>query len=542
MTAPAPPASTGEALGMLTAAMSYLAGAQATQLPAAEQARCLTTLEQLDAMETAARAAILAAFTASQGYRDDADYSPCSWLIHQTRVTSGTAKEHVGWSRRTRTHPRIMAALAAADLTKSYARTICGWTDRLPEDCRDRADEILLGAALMGMELPDLAGLAAEIYARSRPDVPDEDVLRFEDRALKLATTFGGAGVLTADLTPECAAVVAAVLDALSAPRGADDDRTHGQRYHDGLAEACRRLVAAGLLPERAGQPVRVTAHIDLSDLIDLDLDSKLQEAWTDRVRGQWAAARAAASVGGSDGAAWLDGEAAAGFACDASVTPVVFGTVNPAVLDDLVRFCVQLAGHGPGRCTPNPHPDHTDPDHTGPDHTGPDHTGPDPAGPGEPVPGPQPLPPGLSRESLERAVIGKAVELLSGPGGLASFLRRRELGARLGGPSQPLDIGFSNDIPAGIRNAVKARDLHCQWAGGCDQPASACEVHHLKHKSNGGETSLDGCILLCFHHHQVMIHRLGWTLVRNPDGTTTAWNRDRSKVLRSHSPPARAG
>jgi hypothetical protein len=82
-------------------------------------------------------------------------------------------------------------------------------------------------------------------------------------------------------------------------------------------------------------------------------------------------------------------------------------------------------------------------------------------------VPGPQPLPPGLSRESLEQAVIGKAVELLSGPAGLAGFLRRRELGARLGGPSQPLDIGYSNDIPAAIRNAVKARDLHCQWAGG---------------------------------------------------------------------------
>ena len=538
------PAFTSEtdALQMLDSALAYLTAADPTQLPTVIQARCLTALEQADARTTAARASILAAFTAAQGYRDDADYSPCSWLIHQTRVTSGTAKEHVGWSRRTRTHPRVMAALAAGEITRSYARTICGWTDRLPEDCRDRADEILAGAALKGMGLADLAGLAAEIYTRSRPDVPDEDVLRFEDRALKLATTFGGAGVLTADLTPECAAVVAAVLDALSAPRGADDDRTHAQRYHDGLVEACRRLVAAGLLPERAGQPVKVTAHIDLSDLIDLDLDSKLQKAWTDRVRGQWAAARAAASVGGSDGAAWLDGEAAAGFACDASVTPVVFGTVNPAVLDDLVRFCVQLAGHGPGRCTPNPHPDHTDPDHTDPDHTGPDHTGPDHTGPGEPVPAPQPLPPGLSRESLEQAVIGKAVELLSGPGGLASFLRRRELGARLGGPSQPLDIGFSNDIPAGIRNAVKARDLHCQWAGGCDQPASACEVHHLKHKSNGGETSLDGCILLCFHHHQVMIHRLGWTLVRNPDGTTTAWNRDRTKVLRSHSPPARAG
>jgi len=100
MTAPAPPASTSEALGMLTSAMSYLATAEATQMPAQVQAQCLMTLEQADAMETAARASILAAFTASQGYHDDADYSPCSWLIHQTRVTSGTAKEHVGWSRR----------------------------------------------------------------------------------------------------------------------------------------------------------------------------------------------------------------------------------------------------------------------------------------------------------------------------------------------------------------------------------------------------------------------------------------------------------
>ena len=541
------PASETDALQMLDSALGYLTAADPAGMPAVIQARCLIALERADARVTAARAPILAAFNAARGYRDDGDYSARSWLIHKTRVTKGTAVEHTGWSRRTGTHPRVMAALAAGDdLTKSYARTICGWTDRLPEDCRDSADAILVSAALMGMELPDLAALAAEIEARSRPDVPDQDGPRFEDRAVRLETTFGGAGVLTGDLTPECAAVVTAVLDALSVPRGAEDDRTHEQRYHDALEEACRRLVAAGLLPERAGQPVRVTAHIDLADLTDLDIGSRLQQEWTERVRGRWAAARAAASAGGSDGAGWLDGDGAEGFACDASVTPVVLGAVNPGVLEELVRLCLQLAGHGPGRCTPNPSPDHTDPDHNNPDHSDPDHAASDPARPGEPVPGPQPLPPGLSRESLEQAIIGKAVELLSGRDGLASFLRRRELGARLGGPSQPLDIGFSDTIPAGIRNAVKARDRRCQWAGGCDQPASACEVHHLMHKSNGGETSLDNCLLICFFHHQVMIHRMGWTLVRHPDGTTTAWNRDRTKVLHSHShshsPPARAG
>jgi hypothetical protein len=54
---------------------------------------------------------------------------------------------------------------------------------------------------------------------------------------------------------------------------------------------------------------------------------------------------RAAASVVGGDGAAWLEGRAAKAFACDASITPVVTADVNPSVLDDLVRLCLELAG-----------------------------------------------------------------------------------------------------------------------------------------------------------------------------------------------------
>ena len=85
-------------------------------------------------------------------------------------------------------------------------------------------------------------------------------------------------------------------------------------------------------------------------------------------------------------------------------------------------------------------------------------------------------------------------------------------------------------------------RDRHCQWAGGCTQPAGACQVHHTKHKANGGTTSVKDCVLLCPFHHQIVIHRWGWTLVVNPDGTTTAWNKNKTKVLHSHGPPARAG
>ncbi|MGH3255372.1 MAG: hypothetical protein ACRDOU_08175, partial [Streptosporangiaceae bacterium] len=69
---------------------------------------------------------------------------------------------------------------------------------------------------------------------------------------------------------------------------------------------------------------------------------------------------RAAASVGGSDGAAWLDGPAAAAVACDALISPVVTGEVDPGALDGLVRLCVELARWD------NPNPD--DPDLEDPD------------------------------------------------------------------------------------------------------------------------------------------------------------------------------
>ena len=184
------------------------------------------------------------------------------------------------------------------------------------------------------------------------------------------------------------------------------------------------------LLPERAGQPVKAWAHISLADLLLLDGDSALQEEWTGRVRARWAARRAhAAETGAADGA-WLDGDAAAAIACDAAMAPVVTGDVNVDALEDLVRLCVEL-------------------DELRRD--------------GESRPGTT-----AAWAALEQAVIGKAVDLLSGPGGLASFLRRRQLGARLGGPSLPLDIGYAETVPAGIRNAVLLRDRHCQWAGGC--------------------------------------------------------------------------
>ena len=436
--------------------MGYLAAADATAMTAEEQARCLRVLERATSVGTAARTSVLGAFASGRGYSADADYSPRAWLIHKTGVTKGAAVAYTAWVRRAEDHPRVLAALATGDLPESVARILCQWINRLPEDQRDLAEEKLVAAALAKMSLQDLAELYGEIYEQARSASPDEDKDEvFDDRAVRLITTFQGAGVLNGDLTPECAEAVAAVLDALAAPAGAEDTRTQEQRYHDALQEAMSRLTAAGLLPERAGQPVKVWAHISLADLLRLEGSSALQEEWTAQVRARWAGHRAAASEGGGDSGAWLDGDAAEAIACDAAMAPIVTGDVNVDALEDLVRLCVELDRLRQGG---EARPDTT-----------------------------------AAWAALERAVIGKAVDLLSGPGGLAVFLRRRQLGARLAGPSLPLDIGYSETIPAGIRNAVMLRDKHCQWAGRCDQPAEACQVHHTRHKANGGPTSRQG-------------------------------------------------
>jgi hypothetical protein len=406
------------------------------------------------------------------------------------------------------------------------------------------ADATAMGAAqrvrcLRELEQADAVATAARtsvlsVFAAGQ-DYADDPGTDFDDRSVTLATTLGGAGVIHGDLTPECAEFVQTVLDALSAPTGADDDRTHEQRYHDGLQEAMRRLIAAGLAPRQGGQPIRVWAYVSLADLMQLEGSAELAAEWMSRLAAQWAGRRAAAAEAGGHQGLWLDGAAAQGIACGVPVTPVVTGNVNPAAFDDLIRLCAQLDKllHAPGEHQPGQdQPGQDDAADPGADAT----ADPDPDATAAAAEGSV-----LSREALAQAIIGQAVELLSGPGGLASLLRR-QAGLRMGGPSLPLDIGYSETVPAHIRNAVRLRRGYCEWAGGCNQPAAACQVHHVKHKADGGPTSLTGCVLLCAYHHQVMIHRRGWTLIVNPDGTTTAWNKDRTKVLHSHGPPARAG
>jgi hypothetical protein len=273
-----------------------------------------------------------------------------------------------------------------------------------------------------------------------------------------------------------------------------------------------RRLLASDLLPKRAGQPVKALVHIYFAELREMDADSVLQDKWIAEYRARWAAHRAVASVSTGDGGAWLEGDVARKIACDAMAVPVVTGDLDPGAVEDLIALCVQYHRIRSGT------PDHAD------------------------------VPSGADAQDgtealadLEHQILGKILQVVSGPGGVASFLRRNLLGKGLDGPSLPLDVGRTDDIPIHLRRLVALRDQTCQYPGGCDQPASGCEPHRVIHRQDGGRTSLTNLKDYCHWHHHVVLHRLGWTLIAYPDGTSHVTS-PTGKIIRSHSPPPRSG
>ncbi|MGH3258407.1 MAG: DUF222 domain-containing protein [Streptosporangiaceae bacterium] len=554
------PAGGGEALAKLLFSAGYLADLDAAQLPAEVLGQCIRELVQADAVITAALAPMLAAFDAKDGHQADGQKSLRTWLVHMARVTRGQAAQYLAIRALPRDHQPLLAGLRTRALTTSEALQLAKWTRAIPAEFRGQAEEILVAAARAGADLRALAQICAEILSRTVPPDPDGNDPAL-DRAVFLDTTLDGAGLIRGDLTPECAAMVQAVLDALSAPAGAGDLRTRPQRYHDALAEAMKRLLASGLLPRRAGQPVKALVHVSFADLCDLDVDSKLQETWIAEYRARWAAQRAAASVSTGDGGAWLEGDAARRVACDAMLVPVVTCDIDLGAVDVLVGLCVQYdhlrrqASDGPdsGGRMDDDGPDTrdaADTDDAVDTDGGAGTLGVGTRG-GAVVPtgsGHRPAAPAgqASRTAqvlamLEHQILATVLQIVSGPGGVASFLRRNLLGQGLNGPSLPLDVGQTDDIPVHLRRLVALRDQRCQFPGGCDQPASGCEPHHVVHGADGGHTSLVNLKDYCHWHHHVVLHQMGWQLTVHPDGTSQVKSPG-GKIIRSHSPPPAPG
>jgi hypothetical protein len=324
--------------------------------------------------------------------------------------------------RQLREHPEIASAVAGGALSEAWAGEMADWTRRLPADWRGDVDRILLEAAAAGAGLEDLAIIAQAAYEKWRrrdadPDGDDPDEGGFDERYLKLGTTIDNAGRVNGNLTPECAAALQAVLDALGKKAGPEDDRAQGQRYHDALQLACELLIRAKMVPDRAGADTRIDAVISLAELLELPGASELQEAWL-------------AALTGEHG--YLAGKDAEVAACDAIISPVVTGHPDLGVVDAMINLV--LAHLDPDDADGSPAASRND----------------------DPRARSKPLSPEAWR-ALRYAIARLAVDLVSGSDGIASVLRRGLLSEPYSRKSVILDVGFSSGIPGHIRRAVSS-------------------------------------------------------------------------------------
>jgi hypothetical protein len=481
------PGSVAEALRAAGASLDYLIPA-AAELPAAACGEALTALGEIQAKFTAARAALLRRFDALDGHDGDGYGTSSAWLAAMGRMSKRDAKAAVRQMRTLGKHRPLEEALARGEISASWADQIIDWTKKLPAPLRADTEtilgieKILVEAAASGASLEDLATILARALSRWQAEHPDPDEGDgFDDRYISIGSTFGGAGTIRGNLTPECGAAVQAVLEALGKRAGPEDTRSEAQRFHDALQQGCELLIRAKMVPDRKGADTRVEVHIPLSQLREMPGASELEAAWISARLGE---------------AGYLTGKDAEAAACDALTIPVVTGQVDMALVDQMIELALSA---GEERVKSK-------------------------------VLSPQ------AWQALRYAMARLAVDLVSGPAGLAAHLRSQLLQAPWNTPSLPLDIGYSQDIPAHIRRAVILRDKGCAWPR-CGRPAVYSDVHHLRHKKDGGQTSVKECVLLCQFHHDVCIHRWGWQLVLHPDGTTSAYG-PVGQVVHSHSPP----
>ncbi len=108
---------------------------------------------------------------------------------------------------------------------------------------------------------------------------------------------------------------------------------------------------------------------------------------------------------------------------------------------------------------------------------------------------------PRVGRQALERILCDANTEVIArtGDGRFMEYGRRQRT------------------APPAMRRALLAKYQHRCGADGCDS-RHRLQVHHLTPWAAGGETNQDEVVLLCWFHHQVVVHERGYEVYFHPD------------------------
>jgi hypothetical protein len=182
-------------------------------------------------------------------------------LVGERRTVSGEPLEPL--------LPVVAKVQAAGEISVEHVAVIARVVRAMPDDVTVEAlsiaEQQLVDVALQARP-SEVAKLGQHVLAWLDPDGAGErEAVQAKRRDLALIPRPDGMSVLRGVLTPECAALLSAVLTARSAPSPADDGqrdpRSHGQRMHDALEDLAGTVVRRNELTV-SGAPVTVVITI----------------------------------------------------------------------------------------------------------------------------------------------------------------------------------------------------------------------------------------------------------------------------------------
>jgi hypothetical protein len=171
--------------------------------------------------------------------------------------------------------PVTAQALTDGTISPAHTSVIRQLIRELPAPVRDEHQataEALLAEHATGMDTAQLRQAATRILGVLHPDgtlTPDR--VHRKDRDVALRRNSDGSGDVTAHLSPACYAMWETILEPLARKRPDDgcgpDIRTPGQRRHDALEDAAKRLLRTGELPTTAGVATTLMITMTLDQL-----------------------------------------------------------------------------------------------------------------------------------------------------------------------------------------------------------------------------------------------------------------------------------
>jgi hypothetical protein len=171
--------------------------------------------------------------------------------------------------------PATASSLSAGSISPAHTGVIRGLVRELPAPIRDEHQataEALLAEHAASMDTAQLRQAAARILGLLHPDgtlTPDR--VHRRDRDVSVHRNADGSGDVRAHLSPACYALWETVLEPLARRRPDDgcgpDPRTPGQRRHDALEDAAKRLLRTGELPSTAGVATTLMITMTLDQL-----------------------------------------------------------------------------------------------------------------------------------------------------------------------------------------------------------------------------------------------------------------------------------